>query len=213
MSKGRSRSRRGSSTKPITLAVSCSKAGSSLDEPRPRELPLEVARKAVRIVAEQNGADALVARGDQHQAERAFADGEFDLRVGAAGAELIWRHAERLRRGRVEAAVGIEARAVDRRGHRGAAAKLLAHALASMRGGVGLGRHAQHRLEHAMEVIGAQAHGCGEIVELGLRLGRLDQAAGLLSPSRRVAATKDGSFGLQRLQGLKPARSASAAVA
>jgi len=35
-------------------------------EPRSRELPLEVARKAVRIVAEQDGAHALVARGDQH---------------------------------------------------------------------------------------------------------------------------------------------------
>ena len=71
--------------------------GIAADQPRPRELLLKVAGQTVGVVAEENGAHALVARGDQHQAERAFADRELDLRIGAAGAELAWRHAEHLR--------------------------------------------------------------------------------------------------------------------
>src|SRR6266545_1055796 len=51
---------------------------------RARKLLLEVARKTLWIVAEENGAYALLARRDQHQAERAFSNREIDLRIGTA---------------------------------------------------------------------------------------------------------------------------------
>ena len=60
--------------------------GIAADQLRAREAVLEIAHKRVRIVAQQDGADALVALRHQDRAERALADGEADLGVRAAGA-------------------------------------------------------------------------------------------------------------------------------
>ena len=156
------------------------------DQTRAGELILEVAEQGSRVVAEKDGAYALVARSDENGAERALADGEFDRGIRAARLEIGRRHAEHLGRGGVEAAIRIETGIVDRRRDRGALAKLVAHALVAMSGGVGLGRHAEHRLEDAMEVIGAQADRRGEVVELR-RFCRPSRSGGRrLSPSRRV---------------------------
>ena len=78
-------------------AASCSKADRRRPAARAGIAASRSRARLVRIVAEENGAYALVARRDQHQAERACADRELDLRVGAAGAELAWGHAEHLR--------------------------------------------------------------------------------------------------------------------
>ena len=106
-------------------------AGVAADQLGVREAVLQIAHQRVGIVAEQDGADALVARGDQDRAERALADGEADRRVA------------RRRRGSrvgvmpstavgllVEAAVRVEAGVVDRLGHGAAAGQLVAHAAA-----------------------------------------------------------------------------------
>ena len=84
MSKGRSRPRRGIFDEADHFGGKLLESGIAADQPRARELLLEVARQTVGVVAEENGAHALVARGDQHQAERACADRELDLRIGAA---------------------------------------------------------------------------------------------------------------------------------
>src|SRR5262249_45694319 len=123
------------------------------DQLRPRELLNQVARKFLGIVAEEDGAYALVANCNEHQTERALANCEPDLRIGTARAELAWLHAEDLGGGRIEAAIGIKACTIDRLGHGRAARKLFAHALVAVGRGVSLRRHAERRLEDAMEVI------------------------------------------------------------
>jgi len=50
---------------------------------------LEVARQGVRVVAEQDRADAALGGRHQDRAEGALADGEPDRRAVAAGAEVV----------------------------------------------------------------------------------------------------------------------------
>src|SRR6202011_4464388 len=66
----------------------------SAHEPRAREAVLEIAHKRIRIVAQQNSAHALRALGHQNGSERAFADGEVNLRIGTAGTVVRRRHAQ-----------------------------------------------------------------------------------------------------------------------
>src|SRR5215471_3276851 len=128
-------------------------SGIVADQLRTRELLLEVARKVLSFVTEENGANALVACGNEHQAERALANCKPDLRIETARAELAWLHAEHLGGGRIEAAIGIKACTIDRLRHGRAARKLFAHALVAVRSGVSLRCHTERRLEDAMEVI------------------------------------------------------------
>ena len=78
----------------------------------------------------------------------------------------------------IEAAVGVEARIIDRLGHGPALAETVANAAAAMGRGIGLGRDAGRRLEQAVEVIGAQADRLGQRIEGRLFLRGFDQAAG-----------------------------------
>src|SRR5581483_4996762 len=134
--------------KPFEIAIASVESGA-------RKLFREIALEALRLVAEENGADSPGTRRNQDQAERALTDRISDIGVGPAGTELTWGHAEHLRGGRVEAAVRVEAGAVDRLGHCDAPAELLAKALVALRRGIGLRRHAEPRLEQTMEMIGA----------------------------------------------------------
>src|SRR5262245_35442234 len=124
------------------------------DQLRARKLFLEVALEFIGTISEEDGAYAFFACGDEHQAERALADGKFYLRVGSTRAELARTHAEHLGRGRIEAAIGVEARAVDRLGDRGTPGKLLAHALVAVSPGIGLRGDTKGHLENAMEMVG-----------------------------------------------------------
>ena len=108
----------GASTKPTTLATVVSKAGVAADQLGARETVLQIADEGVGIVAEENGADAPAARGDQDRTQRALADGEADFGIGAAGTPGGGRHAEHLVGCLVEAAAGVEPRIVDGLGHR-----------------------------------------------------------------------------------------------
>ena len=170
------------------------------DQARARELVLQVAPQLLRIVAEQNGADAFFARGDENQAEPALSYGEAYVLPGAAFTEVGRRHAEDLRGIGVEAAIGIEASVIDCRGHRVARRKPGPHALVAMRDGVGLRRDADRLLEDAMEVIGAQAHDLGERIELRRLFRRLDQPAGLRD-LRRMHLAERGLVGLAAFAG------------
>src|SRR5262249_56670596 len=85
--------------------------------------------------------------------------------AAATGAELRGRRAEHAGRGGVEAAVGVEARAIDRLGDGIAGGELLAHPLAAMAGGIGFRRYPGHRLEHAVEVEAAHARGFRQRIE------------------------------------------------
>ena len=109
---------------PDDLATSASKSASPPISFALRKAVLQVAHQRIRIVAEQDGAHARVALRDQDRAERALADREADLGVGAAGAEGRRRHAEHGVRRLVEAAVRVEPGVVDRLGHRRLPAKL-----------------------------------------------------------------------------------------
>jgi hypothetical protein len=72
-------------------------ARGALDQTGTRELLLEFAVQGFGVVAEQDGADALRACGDEDGAERALADGECDVRIGCASTECVRCHAESLR--------------------------------------------------------------------------------------------------------------------
>src|SRR5262249_23989990 len=109
--------------------------------------------------------------------ERALPNREADDVTAAAGAELRRRHPEQVGRGGVEAAIGVEAGAIDRLGDGIACGELLAHALAAMAGGIGLRGHAGYRLEHAVEVEAAHARGLRQRVETRRLLGFFDQPA------------------------------------
>jgi hypothetical protein len=147
-------------------------------QPSARELLFKHAHELLRLVAEKDRANALDACRDEDQAERALADGELDLGVAAARAELAWTHAENLRRICVEAAVRVEARTIDCFRYRCPARELLANALVAMGGGVRLGRHAGQGFEDSVEMIGAQARVAGQLIELRFLFRRLDQPAG-----------------------------------
>src|SRR6185437_5970403 len=150
------------------------------DEAGLRKAVLKRAGQRIRVVAEQDGADAALAAGDQDRAERTFADGEADLRVGAARAIVGRSHAEN-RIGRlVEPAVGVEAGAVDRRGHRSVGAReLVADAPRALRARIGLRRQAGHRLEDAVEIEGAHAGLARQRFERRYLLRRLDDPTDL----------------------------------
>ncbi len=130
--------------------------------------------------------------------QRALADGETDRRAGAAIAVIARAHAEALRRGLVEAAVGVETGVVDRLGHRGGRlAQALAQAPGTIGRGIGLGRQAGFGLEQTMEVERTHAQSGGQRLQCRRRLRRLDHPAGLRHPLgallRRQAAVAGGA--------------------
>ena len=149
------------------------------DQVRAGKAVLEVAGELVGIVAEEDGADAFVGRGDEDGAERALADGEPDGGAGSALAKSARFHAEGLRGAGVEAAVGIIAGVVDGAGDGFAAGQRGADFFGAMGGGVGLGAEAGEFGEEALKVEGAEADGAREFVECGRFFGGLDEAAGL----------------------------------
>ena len=78
MSSGRSRPLAGRLDQPHDLSDHALERAVAADELGAGKAILEIARQRVRIVAEQDGAHALVGRGDQHGAERGLADREAD---------------------------------------------------------------------------------------------------------------------------------------
>ena len=64
--------------------------GVAADQRGPREPVLELPGQRVGVIAQENGAHPALAPRHQDRAERAFADGEADLGVGAAGAVVDW---------------------------------------------------------------------------------------------------------------------------
>src|SRR2546426_837315 len=117
------------------------------DQRRLGKAILELAHQRLGFVAEENGADAFVGGGDENRAERTFADGEADRRAAASGTEAGRRHPQHLRRLGIEGPARIEARAVDRLGHRGTPRQGLAHAPGAPSRRVGFRRDAGNRLE------------------------------------------------------------------
>ncbi|MNP16756.1 hypothetical protein D3C76_1091630 [compost metagenome] len=89
-------------------------------------------------------------------------------------------HAQQLLGRCVEAAVGVEAGAVDGVRHRSVAlAQFFAQLVSTGGRGIGLWRQARFGLEHTVEVEGTQAQLSGQFVEGG-RCGRaVHQATGL----------------------------------
>src|SRR5262249_21834728 len=152
MSSGRSSPCAGASMKPTTLATSCS----NLSSPPTRRA---FGKRACRLRTSALGSSAnsmahtpfaLAATRSapsEHRTERALPNGKADEVAAAASAELRRRHAEQTGRGGIEAAVGVEARAIDRLGDGIAGGELLAHPLAAMAGGIGFRRHPGHLLE------------------------------------------------------------------
>src|SRR6516165_4998833 len=69
----------------------------SADEMRCQEAILEVTDELVRVVSQQDGGDALLARSDEDGAERGLSDGEPYFLVRASGAVLRRGHAEHVR--------------------------------------------------------------------------------------------------------------------
>ena len=178
MSSGRSRFCPGASTRPTTAATVRSKSASPPTSFARGKRSLQILDERVRIVAEHDGADALLGRGDEHAAERGLADGEADDEPFAAAAGGGRGHAEPRGRMRVEAARGIVARVVDRLGDGPGGPEPLGRAPRPHLGGIGLRRHARDLLEDAMEVERAQGRFSCEIVQRRRLLGRRDPLAG-----------------------------------
>src|SRR3546814_4693442 len=143
------------------------------------EAVLERAHQRFRLVAQQNGADSLVAGGSKDGAVGALADREADAQPGAAGSIGGRRHAEQLGGLRIEAAAGIVAGVVDRLGHRGTVRQRSAQPGGPLGRGVGLRREAGRFLEDAVEVEAAEAGGLRQIVQARHLLGLGNEAAGL----------------------------------
>ena len=117
-------------------------AAVAADQLGARESILQIARQRVRIVAEQDRADAPLAGCDQDRTERAFADREPDLACRRRRRDSATASCPALVGFRVKAAVGVVAGVVDRLGDRAAPFEPGAHPARAMRGGVALGRHA-----------------------------------------------------------------------
>src|SRR6202023_1358948 len=109
------------------------------------------------VIAQKNRADALVGRGDQDRAERAFTDSKADRHPVTATAVGTGCHPQGGGTARVEASVGAETGIVDRTGDAVAALQLIAHAPCTLRGDVLLRRHAHLLPEQAMEMKPADA--------------------------------------------------------
>ena len=117
--------------------------GVASDQFGARKTILQLARQRLRIVAEQDGADALIRRGDEHAAERGLADREPDFRALAAATRRGRGHAEARGRSCVEAARRVETRVVDRLGDSPGFAQAVGRAPRPHLGGIGLRGYAR----------------------------------------------------------------------
>src|SRR5207244_8600660 len=120
--------------------VAANKAGA-------RKLVLEIASERIRVIAHEDRAHAALALRDQNRSERAFTDGETNVRLGTAGTKAGRRHAQNLIRFLVETAVGVVTRAVNRVGHRLTATELSSNPFGTMRCRVRPRRHPRARLD------------------------------------------------------------------
>src|SRR5262245_49395502 len=139
-----------------------------------REAILEAAEQLVRVVSQQDGGDALGARGDKDGAEGGLSNSELDLLARAPGTVSRRSHAEHAGRARIEAPAGIEAGLVDRLGYRGAGGQSLADLLGTVGRRILLRRQSRDGLEHAMEVARAAPDRIRELLQRGLFLPILD---------------------------------------
>jgi hypothetical protein len=78
---------------------------------------LQVAHQNVRIIAQQDGCDTLVAGGHEDGAKRTLRHGEMQHLVGAATLVAARRHAEHRRGLLVKASAGIETGFMHGSGH------------------------------------------------------------------------------------------------
>jgi hypothetical protein len=152
-------------------------SGVAADQAGARKAVLEIAREHVGIVPHEDGADTAPAVRDQDRAERAFADGEADLGIGAAGAKSRGGHAQNPIGLLVEASVGAVAGPVDGVGHRRASAELAPDPGGAMGRRIGPRRQPGDRLEDAMEVIRAHPRPGRQLTERRRALRRLDDPA------------------------------------
>src|SRR5262249_5098308 len=125
------------------------------DQLRFRKAILQGVHQYVGIIAELDRAHALVGRRHQDRTERTLADREPDHIAVPAGSVLRRRHAKKAVGRRIETAIGVEPRTINRLRYRLAAPQLLAHAFTAARVGVGFWRDPGDRFEHAMEMVSA----------------------------------------------------------
>ncbi len=142
------------------------------------ELVLQVPGQGIRIIAEEDRANAALALCHQDRAEGALADGKAYGGIGAAGAVVGGFHAEHAVGSFVETAAGIEAGLVQGLGDRTAAGQLRPQLASPVGRCVGLGRQAGDRLEHPVEVKRTQAQLFRQGIERRRAVRRLDQLAG-----------------------------------
>ena len=179
--------------------------GVATNQVRSRKTVLKVPGEAIWILADQDGANAFAASGDQDRAQRALADREADVRRRSAGAVVAGGDAEHLVGVGVETAVGIEAGVINGFGHGAAARQFIPHAARPVRGGVGPGRHARDRLEDPVKMEGAEVRRPSQFREAWRLFGRLDGPAGL-GHGRGVLLGERRLVGLATPAGAKASR-------
>src|SRR5258706_10618245 len=131
------------------------------------------------IVPQQDGTDSTLALRDQNRAQRALTHRKANLHVGATRTIVARSHAEHAVRGRVEAAVRIEACAVDRIRHFCTLlAEFFTQLVRAESGRVAFRRQSRLCLEDPVEMEGAHADLFGELVQVRRRLRTLDQTTG-----------------------------------
>src|SRR5690606_5154290 len=147
------------------------------DELCVREPTLEVAKERLKVVAEEDRANAHVARGDQDGAEGALADGEANHGTAPAFAVAARRHPESTTRLRVEAAARREPRPVDRLRDGTRAPQRTLRAFRTHRVRVGLWRDPGDLLERPFQVMRAPSDASCQFLETRRRLGLLEEPA------------------------------------
>ena len=140
---------------------------------------------------------------DEDSSQRACADREPDLGVGATAAEPGGGHAQDLAGFAVEAATGAVARAIDRLRHRGRLREFVADAPCAMRHGIRPGGEAGHALENPVQVPPRKPCLAGHLVERRGRRRALDETA-QCDDDRLLSLRERGLVGLAAPAGPKP---------
>src|SRR5215467_284934 len=154
------------------------------NETRLRKTILEVTDKLVRVISQQDGGDALLARGDKDCTERGLSDSELDLLARTPGPVVRRGHAEHVSGILIETSAGIEAGVVDRLGHAVARGQSPTDLVCTVGGGIVLRCEPGDGLEYAMEVAGAAADRACQFHQRGFLFALFDDPARLCDQGR-----------------------------
>jgi hypothetical protein len=144
-----------------------------------REPVLHIAHQRIRIVSQQDGADAPCAGRHQDRPQGTLAHRKTDGNLLPSGTVGGRCHPQQLVRLLVEATVGVVARPIDRFCDRAAPHQFLSDLVGAVGRRVGLGRDTGHGLEHPVHVESAHLRHLGQRFQAGRGFGGGNETAQL----------------------------------